>query len=258
VFALIPTLVRLVGVAIVGTMLGSGAATVTPSARGVANPPSGAIGRDVGSQSCSQALATDVSFGVIATTAGRPYFPSSCLSAEYAWASSLTYRPQYYVNLANPGHKSPNWGQGGPRACDRKPKYDLGCAYDYGYLAARAAWRYVSAVGPPGRGRWWLDVETDNTWGRTSHGIAANRAVIRSALNYLRHRHHVGAGIYTETIWWWEITGGTTDFRGTPVWGGGAGSKKNARHNCLAHSITGGPALMAQWIRHGVDHDIIC
>ncbi|HVV75825.1 MAG TPA: hypothetical protein VHC43_07295 [Mycobacteriales bacterium] len=256
-FALASTIARLISVIAIAATAGSGTVPASSAARS-GTAPAGAIGRDVGSQSCAGTLATDVSFGIIATTAGRPYFPSPCLSSEYAWASSLTYRPQYYVNLADPGHKSPHWAQTGPRACDRKPKYDAGCAYDYGYDAAAAAWDYVSAVGSTGRGRWWLDVETDNTWGYTSNGIIANRAIIRGALNYLRHRHHVGAGIYTETSWWWAITGGVTSFRGTPVWGGGAGSKRNARANCRPHSITGGPALVAQWIKAGIDHDIAC
>ncbi|HVS67320.1 MAG TPA: hypothetical protein VHE56_02125 [Mycobacteriales bacterium] len=256
--ALFSSLARFVGIAALGAVVGSGAVPAGPTTRASGPPPRGAIGRDVGSQSCSRTLATDVSFGVIATTAGRPYFSSPCLAAEYSWASSLTYRPQYYLNLANPGHKSSNWARGGPRVCDRKPKYDPGCAYDYGYRAAAAAWGYVTAVGSSGRGRWWLDVETDNTWGYSANGMAANRAVIRGALNYLRHRHHVGAGIYTETSWWWVITGNSSSFSGTPVWGGGAGSKNHAVANCKPHSITGGPALMAQWIRNGVDHDVAC
>jgi hypothetical protein len=203
-------------------------------------------------------MPTGASFGVIATTDGRPYFSSPCLSSEYSWASGLTYRPQFYVNLADPGHKSTHWAQGGPRACDRRPKYDAGCAYDYGYEAAAAAWSYVTAIGASGNARWWLDVETDNTWGYSSAGIAANRAVIHGALDYLRHRRHVTTGIYTETSWWDFITGGSASFSNTPVWGGGANSKAHAAANCRSHSITGGPALLAQWIRQGVDHDIAC
>ncbi|HVW80644.1 MAG TPA: hypothetical protein VHB69_06880 [Mycobacteriales bacterium] len=248
---------RLVSLVLLGALAGSGSVPMNAAARTGGNPPSGAIGRDVGFQSCSQPLATDVSFGVVGVNAGRPYFPSSCLSLEYTWATSLTYRPQYYMNLANPGRKSPNWGQGGPRGCDRTPKYDAGCGYDYGWRAAKAAWGYVAAVGAPGRGRWWVDVETDNTWAYSSKGIAANRMIIRGAVNYLRHKRHVTVGVYTQTIWWALITGGAR-FSKTPVWGGGAGSKRNARSNCKPVSITGGPALMAQWIRHGVDHDIIC
>ncbi len=198
------------------------------------------------------------SFGVIATTDGRPYFSSPCLSAEYAWASALPYRPEYYVNLADPGHQSTHWAQGGPRACEPTPKYDVGCAYDYGYEAAAAAWGYVAVIGASGNTRWWLDVETDNTWGYSSAGIAANRAVIHGALTYLRRHRHVTAGIYTETMWWDYITGGSSSFSHIPVWGGGANSKAHATENCRSHSITGGPALLAQWIRQGVDHDVAC
>lgn len=249
---------RFVSLAVLAALAGSGSVPMNAAARTGGNPPSGAVGRDVGYQSCSQPLATDVSFGVVGVNAGRPYFPSSCLSLEYAWARSLAYRPQYYMNLANPGHKSPNWGQGGPRACDRKPKYDVGCAYDYGFEAAKTALGYVRAIGAIPRGRWWLDVEFDNTWGVTRKGIQANVAVIRGALEELRRQPHVSAGIYTETVWWAFITNGSTAFSHTAVWGGGAGSKRQAQRNCRPHSITGGPALLAQWIARGVDHDIAC
>jgi hypothetical protein len=257
VVVLFPALARLLTLILLAAGTGSGVTSSSHQAKSTARPPSGAIGRDVGFQSCSQPLATDVSFGVIGVTAGRPYFPSPCLAAEYGWARSLSYRPQYYLNLANPGHKSPNWGQGGPRACYRGPKYDAGCAFDYGYRAAKVAWGYVAAVGSPGKGHWWLDVETDNTWGYSQKGIAANRQIIRGALTYLRHKRHVTTGVYTQTVWWALITGGARMSK-TPVWGGGAGSKRNARRNCKPVSITGGPALMAQWIRHGIDKDIIC
>jgi hypothetical protein len=258
---LLSALGRFVGVAALGAVLGSSAvpaAPVAPSVRSQTAAPSGAIGRDVGDVSCAVPLSTDVAFGVIGTTAGKPYYPSGCLSSEYSWASELSYRPQYYVNLADPGHKSAHWDKGGPRSCHSAPKYDAGCAYDYGYEAAQTAWGYARAIGASGQGRWWLDVETDNTWGYTRNGIAANVAVIRGALDALRAHPHVGAGVYTETVWWEIITGDSRAFSGTAVWGGGAGSKRHARENCRAHSITGGPALLAQWITGGVDHDITC
>lgn len=257
-FALLSTIGRLVGVVVLGALLGAGAAPHSALLRAAGNPPTGTVGRDLGAHSCADSLPTGADFGVIATTDGRPYFASPCLSSEYAWANSLPYRAQYYVNLADPGHRSPHWGQGGPRVCHRGPKYGGGCAYDYGYEAAAAAWGYVAAVGPAGNGRWWLDVEIDNTWGYSSGGIAANREVISGALDYLRHVRHVTAGIYTETTWWDYITYGSAQFSNIPVWGGGAGSKRNARANCTSHSITGGPALMAQWISSGEDHDIAC
>jgi hypothetical protein len=220
-------------------------------------PRSGAVGYDVGAQSCSTALPTGGSFGVVGVTAGRPFHPSSCLVSEYAWAKKRTYRPQYYVNLANPGRRSVHWGVGGPRTCHRKVKNDAGCAYNYGIQAAAAAASYVRGVGGDPHGRWWLDVEVDNTWGTGRAGIAANIADIRGARHYLRHHLHAAVGVYTETSWWTQITRGAHMVH-VPVWGGGANSKRHARQNCRSHSITGGRALLAQWIAGTTDHDLAC
>jgi hypothetical protein len=65
-------------------------------------------------------------------------------------------------------------------------------------------------------------------------------------------------GIYTETSWWQIITADSRRFARSPVWGGGAGSRHNAHKNCRPHSITGGRALLAQWIVGNVDHDLAC
>jgi hypothetical protein len=224
-----------------------------------ATAPAGAVGYDVGYQSCSTALPSGGSFALVGVTAGQPFQPSGCLAAEYEWASGLTYRPQFYVNLADPGHRSTHWKRsGGPRRCHRKPKYDAGCAYDYGRATAATAWQYVKDAGANGATRWWLDVEVDNSWGTGRNGIRANLADIRGALRYLRHRRHASVGIYTETTWWSTITAGSRSFAAVAVWGGGADTKRHARKNCRPHSITGGPARLAQWITGGVDHDIAC
>jgi hypothetical protein len=222
-------------------------------------PASGAVGHDVGAISCLSTLPSGGSFGVIGATAGRPFHRSGCLDSEYTWARGMTYLPEYYVNLANPGHKSSHWRKAGaPRPCHHQPKYDAGCAYDYGYETAATAWQYVTAAGSNGQGRWWLDVEPDNSWGTSPSGVQANIVDIRGALHYLRSRPHTTVGIYTETTWWASITGHTKRFSGVAVWGGGADSKPHARQNCQQHSITGGPAQLAQWIAGGVDHDVAC
>jgi hypothetical protein len=220
-------------------------------------PRAGATGYDVGDFSCQTTLPRGGSFAIVGATAGKPFHPSPCLGSEYSWASALTYRPQYYVNLADPGHKSSHWGDGGPRTCHRKPKYDAGCAYDYGVKTAAAALGYVKAAGSNGQGRWWLDVEPDNSWGTSRAGIAANVADINGALHYLRGRPHTVAGVYTETTWWSTITH-SARMSHTAVWGGGANSRRHARGNCRTHSITGGPALLAQWIVGSTDHDVAC
>lgn len=255
---LLTSLARLLLVVVVGSATLSSADPAGEQGSAASAPPAGTLGYDVGSESCSSQLPSGGSFGIVAVTAGRPYYVSPCLASEYQWASGQTYRPQYYVNLADPGHRSAHWNRGGPRACDPTPRYDVGCAYDYGYMAAADAWNDTQAEQATGGRRWWLDVETDNTWGVTRNGIKANVAVIRGALRYLAVRQGARTGIYTETEWWDFITGGSTSFSSVPVWGGGADSKRHAEANCRPHSITGGPALLAQWISGGTDHDISC
>jgi hypothetical protein len=220
-------------------------------------PPAGTIGYDVGAQSCSAPLPSGGSFGVVGATAGRPFHPSACLGTEIGWAQTRPYRPQYYLNLANPGRRSSHWGHGGPRTCHRTVKNDAGCAYNYGVASAAAAVSYVRAAGGNPRARWWLDVEIDNTWGTGRAGVAANIADIRGARHYLRAHLNTTVGVYTETGWWSQITRGVR-MRHVPVWGGGANSKRHARQNCRTHSITGGPALMVQWIVGTTDHDLTC
>jgi hypothetical protein len=136
-------------------------------------------------------------------------------------------------------------------------KNDVGCAYNYGVRTAAAALSYLRAAAANPRARWWLDVEIDNTWGRGRAGVAANIADINGARHYLRHHLHTLVGVYTETSWWSQITRGAR-MPHVPVWGGGADSRRHARQNCRAHSITGGPALLAQWIVGTVDHDLAC
>jgi hypothetical protein len=180
-----------------------------------------------------------------------------------AQAQGLRAAPQFYMNLADPGRASKqHWNHGGPKACYVAHNYDAGCAYDYGYLAAEQAVGFAQAHGMAAGSRWWVDVETDNSWGGKLDAPAhhaANVADIKGALRYLA-THGFPAGIYTETAWWSPITGSPSTFSQVPVWGGGAGSAKNARANCKAVSITGGPALLAQWFRTqgGVDHDVAC
>lgn len=253
-------------VAIASACAGSGglnARAAAPAMHHPTMPTSGELGHDVGTLSCQAPLPTGGTFGVVAATAGRPFFVSPCLSSEYAWASALTDKPQFYFNLANPGRKSKHWGHGGPKACRKKQqqvKYDAGCAFDYGYRAAATALNYTKRRGSTGHGRWWLDVETDNTWGTSRAGLTANIADIRGAVTFLRAQPKISVGIYTETTWWNIITDDSSKFSGVAVWGGGADTRHHAKLNCRQHSITGGPALLVQWIDrvHSIDNDLAC
>jgi hypothetical protein len=226
-----------------------------------------ASGTDV-SSSCSGSLASGSHFAIIRTTAGKPYssVDPSCFSTRLSAASQLPAAPEFYLNLADPGRaRSPHWGQGGPKACPASPAYDVACGYDYGYEAAKQAVDFATGQGAAAASRWWVDVESGkqgNSWGSANQEApahqATNVAVIQGALHYLS-AHGYPAGIYTETLWWDAITDSSRAFSEVPVWGGGAETSAFARANCKQVSITGGPALLAQWIdKKSVDHDIAC
>jgi hypothetical protein len=224
-----------------------------------------ASGVDVTADSGCSTISSGSAFAVIRATTGKPYASpdAGCFHAAVVQAEALPAAPQFYMNLADPGKASAgHWNDGGPRACQVAHNYDVGCAYDYGYLAAEQAVGFASSQGARAGSRWWVDVETANTWGSASGAPghkAANVADIQGALKYLGS-HGYPAGIYTETAWWRPITGSPTTFSHVPVWGGGADSPKNARANCKPVSITGGPALLTQWFKTqgGIDHDVAC
>jgi hypothetical protein len=224
-----------------------------------------ASGVDVNADSACSTISSGSAFAVIGATVGKPFASpdAGCFQAAVVQAQGLAAAPQFYLNLADPGKASAgHWNDGGPRACHVTHNYAVGCAYDYGYRAAQQAVGFASSHGAAVGSRWWVDVETDNTWGSASGAPrhqAANVADIQGALKYLGS-HHYPAGVYTETAWWGAITGDPGTFSHVPVWGGGAGSAKNARANCKAVSITGGPALLAQWFKTqgGIDHDVAC
>jgi hypothetical protein len=225
-----------------------------------------ASGVDVNANSACSTISTGAAFAVIGATTGTPYASpdAGCFHAAVVQAEALPAAPQFYMNLADPGKASAgHWNDGGPRACHVAHNYDIGCAYDYGYRAAQQAVGFASLQGAAAGSRWWVDVEIDNSWGSATIGEpghrAANVADIQGALKYLGS-HGYPTGIYTETAWWGPITGSPRTFSQVPVWGGGAGNPKNARANCKAVSITGGPALLAQWFKTqgGTDHDVAC
>jgi hypothetical protein len=224
----------------------------------------GATANGVDVSSCAAALSSSSTFAVIRATNGLPYNASdpSCFGTEVAQAQNLAAAPEFYMNLADPGRASKgHWNDGGPKACHVEHNYATGCAFDYGYRAAEQAFGFAHDHDMAAGSRWWVDVETDNNWGgplgAPAH-LAANVADIQGALRYFA-THGFPAGIYTETSWWTAITGSSTAFAQVPVWGGGAGSAKNARANCKAVSITGGPALLAQWFTNThADNDVSC
>jgi hypothetical protein len=228
-------------------------------------------GNDVSYPHCGGALPAGSSFGIVGVDGGRPFDVNPCLAAEISWAAAAG-TPAYYANTANPGpKKSTHWpkGQTSPKLCESSSPNSKGCSYDYGWNAAkdsyaRAATAAASAGAPAVSGAsWWLDVESGNSWqsldrSPTPTHYALDTAVLEGMRGYLRAKGVHTVGVYSTSHQWQEITGGAALHK-APVWYAGVGGPSSAAAHCSsAHSFTGGPVQLTQYVRGGFDADNRC
>jgi hypothetical protein len=232
-----------------------------------------------------------------------------CLSAQFAWASRTAgITPQgtasLYVNTANPGSQSSWWptsdadrpaldpaiagprnplstdpvtypGGATPGCTSTADPYGAACAYVYGYVRAEQAVQYAKEqLGTASTGglRWWLDVETSNTWAGPT---TSNAASLAGAATYLARvgRATDGVarvGVYSSTAQYRAITGGTgsavpnlpdgerSPLIGLPEWGAGASNLKGAQSNCGVTPFTGGAITLTQFVSGAFDYDVSC
>jgi hypothetical protein len=150
------------------------------------------------------------------------------------------------------------------------PSYNGACAYVYGYVRAEQAVEWVHEQVPRldlRTYRWWLDVETTNTWQTDTRSNAASLA---GAAAYLAQAG-LGVGAYSTTAQWTSIVGGTgasipalpsgdpNNLIGLDEWGAGASSQKGAVSNCTAAKpFTGGSNRLMQYVANGTDYDVSC
>ncbi len=262
--------------AIVVVALTAAAAAGGVSPAWAAGPAAGP-GHDVSHPQCGGVLPESSTFGIVGLNQGRPFSTNPCLNAQYQWAAGRPAGAAIYVNTGNPAPSSdyywPLSGSSDPALCrDSSSTKDPGCAYDYGWHAAKDALATGRKLGQGVLGHtWWLDVETANTW--NGDGVS-NTALLQGMYDYLRS-HGVGkVGLYSTGYQWKRITGGygassaatyvaawqphvVPDFplHDAPLWiasGGGATSGK-----CTT-SFTGGPTTMVQFVTDGFDTNIVC
>lgn len=251
------------------TVAGGGVAL--PVADASVAPAATATGYDVSYPQCGRTLPTDARFAIVGVDGGRPYDPNPCLAEQIAWALT-SGRPAYYVNTANPGPRmSDFWplGQRSPRRCSRSRPDSAGCAFDYGWNAARDSLTRAKAaarsVGAPSvtSSTWWLDVETGNTWESLEYGegpkyLRNDTAVLRGMTRLLERRGVRTVGAYSTLHQWRRITGGASLDR-APVWYAGTGSARKAAARCSrSNSFTGGRVRLAQYVRAGLDANVRC
>jgi len=148
------------------------------------------------------------------------------------------------------------------------PVYDSKCAYVYGYVRAEQAVEWAREQGvDPSQYRWWLDVESVNSW---QTDTASNAASLAGAAAYLQSVG-TGVGAYSTTSQWTGIVGGTgaaipalpngspSNLFGIDEWGAGASSQKGALSNCtVAKPFTGGTNRLMQYVSQNTDYDVSC
>jgi hypothetical protein len=215
-------------------------------------------GYDVSWPQCGSRLPSGAIFAVVGVTYGLPYSANPCLASEYKWGRSTGRAPDLYMNLAEPGNGSVHWNKGGPRPCSGASN-DAGCAYDYGWEAAAAAWS-VAAADNPAASRWWVDIETGNTWAATP---ALNTADIQGAVDSLASLGARATGVYSTGYQWGQITGGASlaaSSVGAPAdWLAGASSATKATSWCTGKpGFSGGRISVVQYPAGSFDGDVTC
>jgi hypothetical protein len=226
-------------------------------------------GYDVSYPQCGGTLPAG-SFGLVGVDGGRPYDVNPCLATEIDWATT-TGSPAYYVNTADPGpNASTHWptGQTSPQACKASSRNSTACSYDYGWNAAKDSYGRAAAaatsVGAPAvsGAKWWLDVETGNSWqvdnGETATHYANDTAALKGMRGYLRAKGVSTVGVYSTSRQWQQITGGASLAK-APIWYAGVGGPSSAAAHCAStQSFTGGPVRLTQYRRGGFDADNAC
>lgn len=245
------------------------------------------IGYDISWPQCGAPLPQGQAFAIIGVNGGVANTTNPCLASQLAWAEQSTGgvgqpRVGLYVNTANPGFQgswwprsdtdAPDWvTPGGPDrtiaqlppasanpygACDYAE--DSACAYRYGYVMAYddANNRGIPVTSAASY-RWWLDVETMNTW---SADRTANAAVLEGMTAYFQS---VGAsvGLYSTGYQWNRIASVSADsnLEGLPSWLAGAPSLKSAKSLCSAAPLTvGGRVSLTQFIYRSLDNNYSC
>ncbi len=230
-------------------------------------------GSDVSYPQCGEALPSSSAFGIVAVNEGLPNDTNPCLAAEISWAQVLpggTRQPRVslYVNTADPGnHGISDWPANNDDPITENRVSDpygscgggnsQACAWQYGWNLAELD-AQTRGVQSPGGYRWWLDVETINSWESNTKN---NRADLEGMAFYFRH---IGgtAGIYSTPKQWDPIVGTvsrTSPLYRLPDWMPGAKTLAQAKANCRRAPLTGGGTVtVTQWTTKPANSDFSC
>lgn len=185
--------------------------------------------------------------GIVGINGGLALRPNPCLAKQIGWFN----RPSVYVNTGYPGPQRAMKFQHYPRNCSSRDERCL--AYNYGYNSGLYDIKYASMQGVIAD-RWWLDVETENSW---SDNTAVNRQALTGIKDAVsRYAGQGSIGFYSYPGQWDLITGQWHN--GLPAWAAtGSSLFDDARASCRQASFTGGKTMLAQYVP-SLDQNITC
>ncbi len=212
-------------------------------------------------------------------------------TSELAWAWHSTGasapgslpKAALYVNTANPGPGVADWPTNNidPNGTATTEPFSAPCTATAGGTTGgdtpACAWQYgwnravqdmdwltqaaiqVGVASTASAYRWWLDVETGNSWETGSAGIANNVADLQGMVAAFTIAGVVSTGVYSTTTQWSQITGGSQagNLAGLPDWIPGARRLSAAQANCSLAGFTG-VVTVTQWFGKPYDGDYAC
>ncbi len=237
-----------------------------PGGGGSTPPPVVLTGNDVSWPQCARrmTLPSGQAFGIVGVNGGLANNTNTCLTQELSWANASNGgtgqdKAALYVNTANPGNLGvADWPKSGTSTkygdCVNSAD-NQACAYVYGWNMAQLD-ATSRGVANPASYKWWLDVETGNSW---ETNMANNSADLEGMTDYFQS---IGArvGLYSTSSQWGQIAGKVSSgsLLGLDSWLTGASSLSSARANCSLTPLTGGKVTVTQYVSKQVDYDYSC
>lgn len=224
-------------------------------------------GNDISWPQCGKTLPKGQLFGIVGVNAGLANATNSCFATELAWANNSAGgtkqdKAALYVNTANPGNTVTDWPTIGTLnqygTCSGGD--DQACAYQYGWNMAELDAQTRIGTNSPSNFKWWLDVETNNSWETGQTGIANNVADLEGMVNYFTSTGG-RVGLYSTSYQWGQIAGTvspSSSLYGLDSWLAGASSLSGAKANCSLPGLTGGKTTVTQYVSRRVDYDYSC
>lgn len=265
--------------------LAAAAVVLTGNAQAFAAPaesdaPVSSAGVDISHPQCGADLPDGRAFAVVGVNGGLATEPNPCLAEQLAWAwesnGSVSEQPvaQLYLNTANPGQVRSlvdTWPSDGATPygdCDGGNS--TACSWRYGWERARSsviefflpAARDAGVDSVASSYRWWLDVETMNTWQSGSDDARdRNRAALEGMAAYLDFRG-AEVGLYSTGQQWGRIVGSVpagSPLVGLPSWLAGSVTLAQAVAACdLPPLVPQGRVELTQYVPDDLDLDHSC